>query len=170
MVSSTLVNLTAKESKAEVDITSSSTCTAISDKSWLIVNTLNGSGNQTLSFTIEPNQTGANRSATVTIYASGVASQTITITQESVTGTDPINGNYRMMAYPNPTTGNVNLVFDQIPDDGSFLFVNDLNWKTILKQFIRNKIECINLEGNRPGIYIIKTNLKSFKVQKVILK
>jgi hypothetical protein len=170
VVSSTQVNLTAKESKAKVDINSNSTCTAISDQSWLIVNPLNGSGTQTLTFTIEANQTGANRSATVTIYASGVSSQTITITQESVTGTEPIISNQQMMAYPNPTNGKVNLVFDQVPDDGTFLIVNDLNGKTILKQFIQNKIESINLEGNRPGIYILNTNLKNFKVQKVILK
>ncbi len=170
VVSATQVNLTAKESNAKIDISSNSTCTAISDQSWLIVSPMNGPGSQTLNLTIEANQTGANRSATITIYVSGVASQSITITQESVTGTDPIIDNQKMMAYPNPTTGKVKLVFDHLPDDGTLLYINDLNGKTILKQFIRNKEEYIDLKGNTPGIYIIKTNMKDFKVQKVILK
>ncbi|HAH22875.1 MAG TPA: hypothetical protein DCL77_03795, partial [Prolixibacteraceae bacterium] len=68
------------------------------------------------------------------------------------------------------TTGKAKLVFNQIPQGGATLTVNDFTGKTILTQFIHNKEEWIDLKGNSPGVYLIKTDMRNFKVQKVILK
>lgn len=76
----------------------------------------------------------------------------------------------KITLYPNPTSGAVRLVFNRMPQKENYLMVNDLNGKIILKQLIQNKVEWINLAGNRPGVYIIKTNLKDSKVQRVILR
>ena len=92
------------------------------------------------------------------------------IVEKDLTGIAPIIGNQQLIVYPNPTSGKVKLVFDQIPQGGTTLTVNDFTGKTILTQFIQNKEEWINLGGNTPGVYLIRTNMKDFKVQKVILK
>jgi len=92
------------------------------------------------------------------------------IVEKNLTGIDPIISDRELIVYPNPTSGNVKVVFDQIPQGGTILTVNDLTGKTILTQFIQNKEESINLGGNTPGVYLIRTNMKGFKVQKVILK
>ncbi|MDD4968178.1 MAG: YDG domain-containing protein [Paludibacter sp.] len=70
----------AANSTAEVKVTSNVTWTASSDQSWLVVSPATGTGNGTLTFTAEANKGGA-RNATVSIWANGVAVQTIMVTQ-----------------------------------------------------------------------------------------
>jgi len=76
----------------------------------------------------------------------------------------------QLTVYPNPTSGKVKLVFDQIPKETIQLVVTDLAGKMILKQIIQEKESWIDLSGNPPGVYLITTNLKNSKVQKVLLK
>lgn len=86
------------------------------------------------------------------------------------TSSDPIFIDQKMTVYPNPTSGKIMVVFDQILQKGTYMTVNDVWGRIILKQFIQNKEEGIDLKGNPPGLYLIKTNLNNMKVQKVILK
>lgn len=86
------------------------------------------------------------------------------------TGINPIISEQKFIVYPNPTSGKIKVTFERIPQNGTYLTVNDVTGKTILKQFIHNKEEWIDLKGNPPGIYLIKANLNNMKVQKVILK
>ena len=92
------------------------------------------------------------------------------IVEKDFTGIDPIISDQKMTIYPNPTSGKLKLVFDQIPQGGATLTVNDFTGKTILTRSIQNKEEGIDLGRNSPGVYLIRTNMKDFKVQKVILK
>ena len=85
-------------------------------------------------------------------------------------GTNSIIRNQNMIIYPNPTSGKVKVVFDRILYNGTYLTVNDVTGKTILKQFIQNKEEWFDLKGNKPGLYLIKTNLNNMMVQKAILQ
>jgi hypothetical protein len=86
------------------------------------------------------------------------------------TETDPMINDQKLMVYPNPTSGKIKIVFDRIPQNGTFLTVNNVDGKAVLKQYIQNKEEWIDLNGNPPGLYLIQTNLNKIKVQKVILK
>ena len=86
------------------------------------------------------------------------------------TGTDPIISEQKFIVSPNPTSGKIKVTFERIPENGTYLTVNDVTGKTILKQLIQDKEEWIDLKGNPPGIYLIKANLNNLKVQKVILK
>jgi hypothetical protein len=64
----------------------------------------------------------------------------------------------------------VKIVFGSIPVRGSKIFVTDVSGKVILKRAIQEKEGWIDLTGNPPGIYLVKSNLKDSKIQKVILK
>jgi hypothetical protein len=86
------------------------------------------------------------------------------------TGIDPFESYQDLKMYPNPTTGKIKLVFDKIPLSGILVTVNDITGKICLKQPIREKESWIDLSGNVPGIYFIKTDQENFKAQKVILK
>ena len=86
------------------------------------------------------------------------------------TGLNSMISNQNMMVFPNPTTGKIKVVFEEIPQNGTILTVTDETGKTILKQNIQNKEEWIDLNGNPPGLYLINSNLNNMKVQKVILK
>jgi hypothetical protein len=85
-------------------------------------------------------------------------------------GIDLLVFDQNFMLYPNPTTGKLKLVFNKIPKSGISISVNDFTGKNCLKQLIRKNVEWIDLSGNVPGIYFIKTDQKNSKAQKVILK
>lgn len=86
------------------------------------------------------------------------------------TGTYPNINDQKFIVSPNPTSGKIKLTFERIPQNGTYLTVNDITGKIILKQFIQSKEEWIDLKGNKPGLYFIKVNLNNLVVQKVILK
>jgi len=90
--------------------------------------------------------------------------------QSLTTGIEPIINYKQLTAYPNPTTGKLKLILDQIPQNGTYLTVTNMTGMMILKQLMLNKEEVIDLQGNSPGIYLIKTNLPNSKIQKIILK
>jgi len=158
-------------STTSVTIKSNVDWTAASDQAWLTIDHASGNGDQTLTFTAQENTSAGQRAAIVTVSANNVP-QTITVTQEAknTTGFDQVSINSEFKVYPNPTTGKVLLVFDKVPVIGIFVTINDITGKSCLKQLIREKEAWIDLSGNVPGIYFIKTDLKNFKAQKVILK
>jgi len=90
--------------------------------------------------------------------------------QSLTTGIEPIINYKQLIAYPNPTLGRVKLILDQIPQSGTYLTVTDVTGRMILKTIMLNKEEIIDLQGNSPGGYFIKTDLPNSKVQKIILK
>lgn len=162
----------AQGSTATLDIFSDVNYTVNSDQTWLAVNPTAGNGTSTLTFTAAENPGNTLRTATVTVSAEGVESQIITVTQEAknTTGIDQVSITPEFRVYPNPTTGKIKLVFDQIPTGGISITVNDINGKSCLKQLIREKESWIDLSGNVQGIYFIKPDQENFKAQKVILK
>lgn len=165
------INITGKESKALINIPSAPT-SVNSDQSWLTA-TPNESDDKTLSFTIEPNPTNESRTAIVTVYSNGEVTQTIKITQEAgneTTGITPVNNEAKLVIYPNPTSGKIKLKLAQLPKRGVQLTIFDLKGKTILHQYIQEQEQWIDLKGNSPGVYFIKTDQGNQTTQKLILK
>jgi hypothetical protein len=162
----------AQGSTALIDIFSNAACTVNCDKTWLAVSSATGNGTSTLTFTAAENPGNAIRSATVTVSATGVESQIITVTQEAknTTRIEQLSINPEFRIYPNPTTGKLKLVFDKVPVAGISVTVNDITGKNCFKQLIREKESWIDLSGYVPGIYLIKTDQENLKIQKVILK
>jgi len=172
-LSATTANLkAAKGSIATIDISSDVTYTVNSDQTWLAVTPSVGTATNSLTFTAEENPNKTVRSSTVTVSATGVESQTITVIQEAknTTGIDQISIKPEFIIYPNPTTGKVLLVFEKVPVNGISIIVNDINGKNCLKQLLSEKESWIDLSGNVPGIYFIKTDQENIKAQKIILK
>jgi len=80
-VSPTSVNVAAAaNSTGTFNITSNTSWTVASNQSWLSVSPTSGSNNATVMVTAQQN-TGASRQATVTVSATGVSPQTVTVTQ-----------------------------------------------------------------------------------------
>ncbi|MBW8333933.1 MAG: T9SS type A sorting domain-containing protein, partial [Prolixibacteraceae bacterium] len=122
--------------------------------------------NLTLSFSAE--NTG---SAEVVITASSngkEANSTFMVEVKIPTGINSMISSQKMLVYPNPTSGEIKIVFEGIPQNGNTLTVTDETGKTILKKNIQYKEEWINLKGNPPGLYLIKSSLNKTTTQKVI--
>ncbi|HAH23855.1 MAG TPA: hypothetical protein DCL77_08870, partial [Prolixibacteraceae bacterium] len=86
------------------------------------------------------------------------------------TGITSITGDQKLRVFPNPAIGKVKVELDQVPAMGMELIVTDINGKTILRQVIHQKEQWVDLTGNRPGIYLLKTNYGDLNVQKIILR
>jgi alpha-tubulin suppressor-like RCC1 family protein len=81
-VSTNTLKLSAKaNSTAAITISSNTTWTAVSSATWLSISPASNTGNGILTFIASAN-TGLSRTATVTVSASGIADQTVTITQD----------------------------------------------------------------------------------------
>jgi|GEM_PF-2846127 len=82
------------DSKANVNISSNTSWTVSSDQIWLVASPNLGTGDQTLTFTAAANLFGTTRTATVTVTPSGLAPQTVVVTQmEKVQGVNVVNIN-----------------------------------------------------------------------------
>ncbi len=172
-LSATTANVKADQgSTCSIDISSNVACSVTSNQSWLKASLSSATGTSSITFEATENPGKVYRSATVTVSAEGIDSQTITITQEAknTTGIDPISIKQEFKVYPNPTTGKLKLVFDKVPTNGILVTINDITGKNCIKQLIREKEVWIDLSGNVPGIYFVKTDQEKFKAQKVILK
>ncbi|MGE5429256.1 MAG: leucine-rich repeat protein [Methylococcaceae bacterium] len=75
--------LAAEGSKASVDITANVDWTATSDQTWLAVSPASGTTNSKLTFTAHQNTSIGSRTAKVTVTSTGLAPQTIVVTQNS---------------------------------------------------------------------------------------
>ena len=82
------------DSKVTVNISSNTSWTVGSDQTWLVPSPIFGTGDQTLTFTAAANLFGTTRTATVTVSPSGLAAQTVFVTQlAKVQGVNVVNIN-----------------------------------------------------------------------------
>ena len=73
--------------------------------------------------------------------------------------------------FPNPTTGLFTIHLDSLPSTGSFIEVFDINGQKIISHTISDNSLDLDLSGQAPGLYIIKTNVDSqIRINKLILQ
>ncbi len=75
------LNMPASAGSSTVSIAANMTWATSSDKTWLTVSPSSGSGNNILVLNVQANTTELSRTATVTVSATGITSQIITVTQ-----------------------------------------------------------------------------------------
>ena len=85
------------------------------------------------------------------------------------TGIDQIINDSNVQIYPNPTKGNVQLIFDKKPGIGTLITVYNISGKIISKSLVNNKDQILNLSENSAGLYFIKIDQKTSKTYKLII-
>jgi len=154
-------------SQASVEVTSNTTWTARSDQAWLTINPTSGNDNGTLTFTAQANPTITSREAMVSVSASGVSSQTISITQAAGAGLGLISElKEKVNIYPNPATN----AFGIRGFDGfATIKLTDLNGKILLsKEITCNKN--VSISSLPKGLYIVKIATTEGSIEKKLLK
>ena len=140
---------------SNVTVTSNTIWNASSNMTWLTLSASSGMENGSVTLTATANSEGSSRSATVTFSASGVASKTITITQNGSTTTDL-----------NQLTAESLVISPSIVTDGFFvsagekqsqLIILDLSGRIVASQQITGKA-FINTSSFTSGIYIARLN------------
>ena len=168
-VSATTANLASTvNSTASVAVTSNTVWSAISNQSWLtVVPGTFTAGNATLTFTAAANQANADRSATVTVSATGLPSKIITITQAAGTITQIDENKVAAISiYPNPaTTG-----FTVTTEGMAIVQVYSVSGTLVLSTKISGK-EVIPISNMPAGLYLVKiTTGNTFSVQSLVVK
>lgn len=141
--------------------------TATSDQPWLTLSHLNLTGrNQTnttisgnadakITLTAEPNTMGSDRTATVTINGTGVATKTILVTQSGTLSTpsNEFNANI-LVLYPNPAHSTI--AFSEAVKD---LEIIDVSGKTI--KIFQGFNSTFTINDLAKGIYFVKGKTKN---------
>ncbi|MGE0078708.1 MAG: BACON domain-containing carbohydrate-binding protein [Bacteroidales bacterium] len=128
-VSTTTVGVgSAASSTATVEVTSNTDWTVSSDQSWLTVSPASAIGDGVITFTAAENISSSERSAAVTVSATGIANQVITITQSacvvSYTISVAVNPeNYGTITGGGTYSQGASVSLTAIPNDG-YAFVN----------------------------------------------
>ncbi|MFA5972230.1 MAG: pectinesterase family protein [Lentimicrobiaceae bacterium] len=145
------------------DITSNVSWKVASDQDWLSVSSDYGVDNSTITLTAAENTTLVERTANITVSGNGVASQTITVTQEA--GTTGINEktDKPFKVFPNPTTSIMTI---NNFNKGAIISIYDVNGILLINETAKEKIDVSSLAK---GVYSLKiADSKSIKMIKFI--
>jgi pectin methylesterase-like acyl-CoA thioesterase len=153
-VSSNALTVAQPESSTKTFVITSNVSWEVSgNQTWLTVSRISGFDNATITVTATANTGSTARNATVTVLGSGVATQTITVTQDPVaTGIDKVKEN-SVQLFPNPV---VNELSVNGVDLNSSVSIFNSNGVLILKRLTSSYPEKINLSGLSKGVYVIK--------------
>ena len=122
-------------------------------------------GNATLTLTATSSNSGSVRTAIVTISGTGVASKTITVTQDITTDLTTETNN-TITIYPNPVT-------DRLQVSGikgvAKLTITDIYGKSVLYKEITDN-EYVSMASLHSGMYIVKVSTSEGTFEKKVLK
>jgi parallel beta-helix repeat protein len=155
----TLTIAASANSTQKFDIMSNISWNVTTDQPWLITSTTLGADSATITLTAEANPAGTERTATVFVAGNNVESQLLTITQEAlVTGINGISASDKIIAYPNPTAGQLTISLNESMQDEYVIEVLNYLGDVVLmtKQPKNAKTAQIDLSGYSSGLYLIR--------------
>jgi len=172
----TQLNLAASQgSSTNTKIVSYHGWSASCDQTWLALSQTSYMGVDTLIFTADANPTSNTRTATVTVSAEGVDSQTITVTQEGGT-TDVVmlaENSTQFKCYPNPFIDEITIEIQNTKRAEISVDIYNLTGERIKNLATQRKDEKLELKWNgtndsgqivAPRVYICKVNNWSRKL------
>lgn len=159
----TLTIASSDNSTKTFDIAANVSWRVVSDQSWLSVSSDYGTDNATITLTATGNPTLAERTAIVTASGNGVASQTITVTQDAgVTGINE-KSEKPVQIFPNPVTNTLTL---NNFDEKAIISIYDVNGNLLINETAKEKIDVSSLTK---GVFFIKvTDQKTTKTNKFV--
>jgi hypothetical protein len=107
-------------------ITSNSSWTVSSNQSWLTVGTASGSGNETVTLTVQGNPTTLARTAVVTVSGTGVITQTVIVTQDGAASVLNVSSNMLTISAPSNSTK----TFD-VTSNTNWAALSNQTWLTV---------------------------------------
>lgn len=171
---SSLTVETAANSTNTFQIISNTSWTVSSDQSWLTVSSPSGSGNATITLTVEKNPLNINRTANVTVSGTGITSKTITVVQSgSATEVNELKSSQEITLYPNPSKGILSLNMNNI-NGGKITITITNSIGIIVKEIELENLTSsynqeIDLSNSANGVYFISIQSNKTKVVKPII-
>jgi hypothetical protein len=125
-----------------------------SSQDWLTVDIEEGSGNETITLTAEPNPEKVIRSTSVIVSGTNIQPEVISVTQDGTSDFEEKVENI-VTIYPNPVKDIIKVVK---LDRNSVIFIYDLNKRLILSKIAQSPSDKIDVSSLTNGVYIIQIN------------
>jgi hypothetical protein len=151
-------------------ITCNTNWSAVSDAEWCRVSP-GGSGNDTIFADYDQNPLHNERTAHITITASGLPPVSVTLIQEkSLIGLNE-HQPPSFSIFPNPASGSITITFARPDDPWHEIVVSDITGRTVLSQkYQRERRTDICISELGPGCYSVGVKtINSIEVQKLII-
>ncbi|MCX6250948.1 MAG: BACON domain-containing carbohydrate-binding protein [Bacteroidetes bacterium] len=163
-------NVTYTSGSTNFSVTSNSNWTVVSDQTWCIP-TPTGTGNGTLTANYSQNLSTSPRVAALTVNVSGVAPNTVTVTQDGFVGISEIT-NDDISLIPNPNTGLFLLKTKKGADQILNITIYDNSGNTILSKECRGSDTYeFDLRSIAKGEYYMKIkSVSNTLIRKVIIQ
>jgi plastocyanin len=151
-------------------VTSNSTWTASSNQGWC-TGTSGGTGNGTITANYTANTTNAIRITTITVTVTGLAPQTVTVTQAASTVGFGEQAQDNLWVYPNPSRGLIKLNVGNLTDQLIDISIMDMSGKNILSGNYSGTGEYLfDLSQAPRGIYFARITAENIKtVRRIVL-
>jgi len=153
-------NVTATAGTTTFSVTSNSSWSSSSNAGWCTL-TPSGSGDGTITATYEANPTNLVRVATITVTVSGIAPQTVTVTQAASTvGMDEQKVNSARV-YPNPSKGSFRLNTGNPGSMPALVTIMDISGKSICNRVCEGSGEySFDLSPEPRGYYFVRVTIE----------
>jgi len=152
------------------NVTSNSDWTAMSNATWCTV-TPSGSGNGPITAAYAQNTTGLPRIDTITVNVTGLSPVRVTVSQDAATGIGE-HSSIPLQVYPNPSSGNLNIVLDDASDIAQDVTIIDMTGCPVFSKTFNGKNE-IRLDlGTMPdGFYFVRIRTNNgFRTQRFVIE
>jgi len=163
-------NVPATSGTTTFNLTSNTTWNVSSSETWCTVPS-SGSGNATLTANYTANNTNLVRVATITITVSGLAPQTVTVTQAASTVGVSEHQLADLQVYPNPTTGQFKISNIRTYDQDVVVSILDMSGKQIFSRTFAGSVEYgFDISNEPKGYYFIRVSMgNSTQVRRIVL-
>jgi plastocyanin len=163
-------NVTMPAGTTDFTVTSNTDWVAVSNSTWCTV-TPSGTGSGTLTATYTDNASGPPRVANITVTVTGLSPQLVTVSQDGTTGISE-NTTNTLHVFPNPTTGQLNVISGESAGKLDDLTVMDITGRTIYSNLVRSGQQyAIDLSSYPGGYYFVRVSSDTGTLtRKVILE
>ncbi|MFC2101675.1 T9SS type A sorting domain-containing protein [Bacteroidota bacterium] len=138
-------------------ITSNLAWTSNSDKSWCTVTPASGNGNGTITVTYTENPSADMRVAEITVTGDGILMEKVTVTQDGSSLGIEYKAEKAFTLYPNPTSGEINLIPGDVSNINMEACILDITGKTVTSEILSGSSQYkMNISNLPEGIYFLR--------------
>jgi PKD repeat protein len=163
-------NVNAYAASIDFAITSNTDWTASADSAWCSV-TESGSGNGTLTVVYPSNPYNKDRSTRISVDATGITTQVVTLIQGHETASVPEIGSKGLSIYPNPAKGEFSIVVDKVKYPHMQVTITNVNGTTVIRRDCKDGSEYLfDLSKSPQGTYFVKIKTdREMLVTKIVI-
>jgi len=151
-----VINVSAYGTAVNYTVTSNTDWTVTADSAWCVV-TGAGSGNGTITADYQWNPYDKDRNTKITVTASGVGSQVVTLNQGHSAASVPENADNGLRIYPNPAKGLFSILVDMKKYPSIHVSIVNMAGVMIEERFCKGESEYLfDLSSSPKGSYVVK--------------